>query len=396
MAGHGADDDLLASVHEGRGHAGVDGVRKRLVAAPQGLHDGRGVDARARAERVPTQERVVRGDLVAHQLGHAIGEGGQVGQITGPVAHEHEVHHELVHGHIAAAFADAEDGPVDAVRAGLEGGDGVGDAETAVVVAVPVQAHLGMVLEERLFREPHEVAHALGRRVAAGVREADGLGAFLQRGFVDRGDDFRLGTGGVLRDHHHGHLFLPAERDRPAHRVHDEGQVPTLHIHANRAGAHEGTRFKGKPDALLDFRDLAQIVFHRPDRGVGIERQPLIPDFREQRLHGGDGLGPRAGHAQVNGIHAQPGEAVEQVAFGGDGRVQGGGALEAIPQGFVVEHGDAPAVLAAGVPVVDEPVQGAHNPSRLHLPAGSRLGLAARLGYHGGLDPRGERWRRPA
>ena len=56
-----------------------------------------------------------------------------VGQL---VAADGEDGGELFEGGVAGAFADAVDGALDLADAGFDGGDGVGDGEAEVVVAV--------------------------------------------------------------------------------------------------------------------------------------------------------------------------------------------------------------------------------------------------------------------
>ncbi len=102
-------------------------------------------------------------------------------------AEELEVDEQEIHLGVADALADAERGAVHAVGAGFDGGHAVREPEAAIVVPVPVDAHVELVAGDDLFaHEAHERAHAVGRRVADGVREADAPRAARDRGAVER------------------------------------------------------------------------------------------------------------------------------------------------------------------------------------------------------------------
>ena len=94
-------------------------------------------------------------------------------QIAVDPAEQLQVHEQLVHRRVADALADAERAGVHAVRAGLERPQRVRHAEAAILVPVPVDLDARVELGDEPAHEAHEVAHAVRRRVADGVADAD-------------------------------------------------------------------------------------------------------------------------------------------------------------------------------------------------------------------------------
>ena len=292
---------------------------------------------RAGAEGIPAQHGVVDGNGEGAQFRHPRGQGGEIREVALPSVHEGEVHHELVHGDIAGALADAQDGAVELIGARLEGGDGIGDAQAPVVVAVPVDPD-GLALDDLFLHEPDQVPDAHGGGMAAGVRKADGVRALVDGRQVDGLEVLRARPGGVLGDHHHGHVVGAAEAHRLAREADQVGQVPALGAHADGAGAQEGAGFQRDAHLLLDLRQGHQIRFHRPDGGVGNDGQPMVPDLDHQGLHRGHGVGAGAGHAQIHGVDAQPGQTMQQIPLRRDLGIPHGGTLETVPEGLIEQQ----------------------------------------------------------
>ena len=79
---------------------------------------------------------------------------------------------------VAAAFADAVDGPLDLEAAGLDGGQGIGDRQPAVVVDVDAQLHAGDAPLDGGDPGPD----FLGQTAAVGVAQDQAFGAGLPGG----------------------------------------------------------------------------------------------------------------------------------------------------------------------------------------------------------------------
>ena len=90
---------------------------------------------------------------------------GQRGQVVVDQAEQLAVDQQQVHRRVAGAFADAECGRVDAIGAGFDSRQAVGDRQLAVAVAVPVDLDVGVV---RLGQLAHELQHRL-RPLRSGV-----------------------------------------------------------------------------------------------------------------------------------------------------------------------------------------------------------------------------------
>ena len=97
-------------------------------------------------------------------------------------AEELQVEEEQLHLRVADALADAEAGAVDAVGAELEGPDARsrarGRGRCGRASRSPI---VGAGAGDDVLRELDQVAHAVGRRVADGVAEAEARGAVIDR-----------------------------------------------------------------------------------------------------------------------------------------------------------------------------------------------------------------------
>lgn len=174
VAAHEADADLLLAAEHARGHARVDAVREPGVALGHGLDDGGRMNAGRRAEGVSTDQRVVDGHLPTDRTRHGFAVGEQLGEVLVLELSE-QLHVEQQELHLRTdALADAEAGAVHAIGAELERPDGVLQGETAVVVAVPIDAHVCAGAGDHALRELHEVAHAVGSGVPDRIRGGRG------------------------------------------------------------------------------------------------------------------------------------------------------------------------------------------------------------------------------
>jgi hypothetical protein len=98
-------------------------------------------------------------------------------------AEQLEIEEDELHRGIADPFADAERGAVHAVGAELEGPQRVFERETAVVVTVPIDAHLSARLFDDLLGKADQVAHTVRRGVAHGIRDAEAARAMIDGHF---------------------------------------------------------------------------------------------------------------------------------------------------------------------------------------------------------------------
>ena len=108
------------------------------------LDDRRRVDARARAERVGAEDRIVHRDRHADRLGGRVAVLGQLGQVPpSPVgAEQPQVHDQEIHLGITYALPHPQRCGVHAVHAGLDRGEAVDQPHAAVAVPVPVDPHV--------------------------------------------------------------------------------------------------------------------------------------------------------------------------------------------------------------------------------------------------------------
>jgi|GEM_PF-5776136 len=154
----------------------------KALAPTSGLV-GRGAEADAAGEHLAGGE----------ELGHDDGIG--VGEL---VFADHEDGRDLFEGGVAGSLADAVDGALDLADSGFDGGDGVGDGEAEVVVAVGGEDD---VLRARDAIEDH-AEHGgvvLGEAVADGVGEVEGGGTGLDGDLADFDEEIGVGAGGVFR-----------------------------------------------------------------------------------------------------------------------------------------------------------------------------------------------------
>src|SRR5687767_9144957 len=113
---------------------------------------------------------------------------------------------------------------MNAVDTLLDGGQAVGETETAVAVAMPVELHrLAGGCDDLIAHEAHQTADAIGRRVPYRIGEAETPGPPANRVSVQGLERVRRGAGGVLGHEHDGQPLTHGERDRllthPQHLV---------------------------------------------------------------------------------------------------------------------------------------------------------------------------------
>ena len=254
-----------------------------------------------------------------------------VGDVVEVVAGAHG-HNDLFEGGVAGPFADAVDGTFDLPGAGADGGDGVGDTEAEVVVAVHADhslVYVGDVVEDT----GDEVVELLWGGVADGVGNVDSTGTGIDDGFEDTVKVVPVGAGGV-----HGGEFDIAEVARcPAD--HFRGQLQDFLVvllelvHEVDVGAGEedvDTRVLGVADGVVAGVDGLVV-------GVG---QPGDDGALDLLGNPGDGLkvaGGAEGESSLNDIDTQLVELVGDLYLLVD--VQGGArGLFPVPEGRIEYH----------------------------------------------------------
>src|SRR3954468_15527886 len=161
LAGHRSDLDALLAADDGRWHAAVHRVGETAVTLAKRLDHRRRVHARAGAEGIRPERRVVRRYRDPAVLGHerdVFDEWREVAVDEAPEAHVHE---QLVHRGVADALADAERGSVYTVGDGSRG-ERVDRAEAPIVVTVVIERDIPSA-DDLIAQEREEVAHSLGR-----------------------------------------------------------------------------------------------------------------------------------------------------------------------------------------------------------------------------------------
>ena len=75
------------------------------------------------------------------------------------------------------------------------------------------------------------------------------------------------GPGAVLGHHHHAHLVTAAEGHGLAGRIHQEGQIPAFHVHADGAGSQEGAGLQRlEPVSQLGDHGTVEGIHPSPDQ----------------------------------------------------------------------------------------------------------------------------------
>ncbi len=227
LAAVATDDDVPAGpTHVG----GVEGLVTTRPAQHR-LH----VDAALVAEGGLPYDGTVGRDRPARHAGHVFAERAEhtgIGDVQSGRAPQR--HHHLFERRVARPLAQSVDGHVDAVGAGLDGGQAVGRGHAEVVVTV--EAQFEPVRDrpqggERAVRlrgapQPHRVgqAHPVRARAAGGGD--------------DLGQERHVGARGVLRPHRDVCEPPGGVRHDIAQPVEHVGRRPAEKLHVQRPGRH--------------------------------------------------------------------------------------------------------------------------------------------------------------
>ena len=334
------------------------------------------VDAGLVGERVAAHDRLVRLHRVAGEArDEAAGardlarvDAGREADVGGAGVQQH---HDLLERRVARALADAVDRALDLARAGLQAGEGVGDGEAEVVVAVDRQHDVAQA-RHQVVEAAEEGAVLVRHRVADGVGDVDRRGALVERDLHDLGGVLDVGAGGV----HGRELDVLDQRAR----VGDGGASLALDVLARRGELVLDVDVRRR-DERVDAR--ARRVAYRPVGGVHVAdmnaREPGdhgALDLAGDRLDGLEVARRGDREAGLDDVDAQPRELVGDLEL--LGRVQRDARrLLAVSQGGVEDEN---AVVGHVTPPVG---------LLLKVSVGLRL-----RGRHALFPPRGRRRRR--
>src|SRR6185295_2798545 len=187
LAIEGAADLLAAALHgvtagvlaEHQAGGGADVLRAHdLVGAPI-LEHAVLVDAGLVREGVAADDRLVRLHAFTGQRGQQLTGAEDLARVDAvgerqPIAAHVDRHHDFLERGVAGALADAVDRALDLPRARADRRQRVGDGEAEIVMAVRAEGDL-VRARDALDNRAEELGDLVGRRVADGVGEIDGL-----------------------------------------------------------------------------------------------------------------------------------------------------------------------------------------------------------------------------
>ena len=241
-------------------------------------------------------------------------------------------HHDLLERGVARALADAVDRALDLAGARLQAGEGVGDGEAEVVVAVDGQHDVAQA-RHQLVEAAEEGGVLVRHRVADGVGDVDRRRALVERDLHHLGGVLDVGARGV----HRRELDVVDQRAR----VGDGGAGLALDVLARRGELVLDVDVRRR-DERVDPRSRG--VAYRPVGGVDVADMNAREagdhgalDLAGDRLHGLEVAGRGDREAGLDDVHAQPRELVGDLEL--LGRVQrDAGRLLAVAQGGVEDE----------------------------------------------------------
>ncbi len=251
-----SEDQL--TVHEPHALRIHDLVRERVGQHPVLM------DARLVRECVSAHDRLVRLNLVPGEAAHHAAGTHDLGrldarpqpaEVFGPRAQDHR---HLLETRVSRPLADAIDAHLNLPRANLHAGQGVGDGEAEIVVAV--HRHRDSLKRGNpLVQLAEETLELRRHRVPDGVGDVDGASALADGRAHDLGDECRVRASSVLARE----LDVGTQTARLPHRISGGGKHgcavhPQLvrHVDVRRGNEGVNARRAGIPHALPGHRDV--------------------------------------------------------------------------------------------------------------------------------------------
>src|SRR4029077_19673350 len=140
---------------------------------------------------------------------------------------------------------------MNAVGTRGDGGEGVGDREAPIVVAVPIDANLLTArLHDLVDRELNEIERAGRSGVADGIAQNNRTSPATDGSGVEALHGVRVGADRVFGDVHGGQAVIDCELHSFLGGALEVVDGPVLNQAADGAGAEERSRFDGDPDTL--------------------------------------------------------------------------------------------------------------------------------------------------
>ena len=263
------------------------------------------VDAGLVREGVLADDRLVGLELGARDAAHALARRVDLRRVDAGVGAEERVarlerHHDLLERGVAGALADAVEAALDLRRAAADRGEGVGDREPEVVVAVAGEDDVRRAGDAG-EHVAEEVLVFLRHREADGVRHVDRRRAGLDRGLHDAVDERPLGAGAVLQRE----LDVLAERAGVLHALDrglDDGvrRHPELALHVERRGGDEDVDAR-MPRVLHGLPGAVDVGL----AAAGERRDDGLLRRARERLHGLEVAGRGRGEAGLDDVDAE-------------------------------------------------------------------------------------------
>ena len=157
-----------------------------------------------------------------------------------PVLARAQAHHDLFHRRVAGTLAESVDGAFDLPRPGLHRGQGIGDREAEIVMAMDRQdgeIDVGNAVDQHLDQR----SILVGNGVADRVGDVDRARAGLDRRFDRAAEEIMIGARSVLGRPFHVVDEAPRIGDAFDHRLqHLLRRFLELVLHVQRRGRNEG------------------------------------------------------------------------------------------------------------------------------------------------------------
>jgi hypothetical protein len=174
---------------------------------------------------------------------------------------------------------------MDTVGAGNESSHGVGNRQSAIAMAMPVNANLlagglDYFVDDKAdqSKRPHR------GRMSCGIANDDRACAAIDRGCVQPPHHLRIAACRVFRYVHH----VKTERYGVFHccfrSLKQKVVAPSFGVAADRAGTEKGGGFNLQSGPLHNFRDRPNVILKSAGSAVGTNLHLVLKDLARQRL----------------------------------------------------------------------------------------------------------------